>query len=162
MADQPRVLTDWPLSGRALDQNYIPTATGKWWNAWAKENSDKPKIISHVGRIMETDIGMQLFGDQRCTRCQLLDQECWIYNPEYIQRVKYAGTNCARCRAIPVHYGCSHAKRKRNGEPSFASSPDRPVYLLPRGPDRSDPGAGAASTGGGGSLMSVESGSQVT
>lgn len=115
IADQPRLLIDWPLSGRKIDILYWSCAVDKWWYAWEKENPDKPNVSSHIGRIMETELGVQLFNDKKCTRCQNDGLECWVYSEKGVSRVKFAGTNCTRCRALPVSYGCSHAKRRRNG-----------------------------------------------
>jgi hypothetical protein len=116
IADQPRIPINLHLSGRKLDISYSSLAVDKWWFAWRQENLDKPNISSHIGRIMETELGVQLFGEKKCTRCQNEGLECWVYSEQGVSRVKFAGTNCARCRALPVSYGCSHATRRRNGK----------------------------------------------
>ncbi|CRG92233.1 Cell surface glycoprotein 1 [Talaromyces islandicus] len=117
-ADQPRILIELPLSGRKIDPFYCSVSVDKWWYSWEKENPTKSNVASHVGRIMETELGTQLFGAKRCTRCQTEGLECWVYSEYAASRVKFAGTNCARCRAHPVSYGCSFAKRRRNGQTS--------------------------------------------
>lgn len=103
MADQSRLPIDWPKSGRKLGHDFTPIATGKWWYAWAQETSYGHAMISHVSRIMETEIGMQLFGNERCGRCQQEGLECWIYSPQYLHRVKHVGTTVLAAGLCPFN-----------------------------------------------------------
>lgn len=84
--------------------------------------------------------------------------ECCIYSPQYLHRVKHVGTNCARCRALPVHYGCSFASR-RCGQGSFVFVPERPRQILLKTPDGSRSEDDASGAVAGASSVSVDSGS---
>lgn len=75
----------------------------------------KQRNADHIGRIMESTLGEQRLGDQRCQQCQEGDTECWAYHPDAFKQVRYASTTCARCRHAP--HGCSFSTRqqKRKG-----------------------------------------------
>jgi hypothetical protein len=67
LANQSRV--PWLWSATKTDEPYQPQADGKWWYEWALAYQGSQAVVSSVRRIMETDLGIQFFGDDRCTRC---------------------------------------------------------------------------------------------
>lgn len=114
-ADQPRIPWRWSTSRKKDSTPYKPKVVGKWWyDFWIDSQSD-PKIesaASHVGRIMETELGLQLFGDKRCNRCRAEGMECWIYSERGRKQIRHPGSACAHCRATgPMTQGCSVATR---------------------------------------------------
>jgi hypothetical protein len=146
VADQPRRPWTWTTSGRKTDNPYIMHEIDKWWFAWARENPDKPLVASNIGRIMETELGTQLLGEEKCARCQEEGIECWIYTAKSRNQIKNPGSACARCRADPRNCGCSLAKRRPNRRKTpLPSPPTRPRYILPKGPG--GPGPASGSTG---------------
>jgi hypothetical protein len=72
-------------------------------------------VSDHIGLIMETTLGEQRVGDQRCQHCKDNDEECWVYTDLAMRMVKYALPTCARCREVAVKGGCSFSKRKKAG-----------------------------------------------
>ncbi|KAE8398122.1 hypothetical protein BDV37DRAFT_288833 [Aspergillus pseudonomiae] len=69
IADQPRLSWNWRNQGK--DRTiYTPTVVGKWWYRTSFElerlPKDKCRSFGHIGRIMETELGKQRFGDARC------------------------------------------------------------------------------------------------
>lgn len=132
IADQPRIPWTWSASGSKNRALYEPTAVGKWWWAWAQDNRDDKRIITNIARIMETELGEQRFGKEKCTRCQKEGLECWTYTDRAEYQVVYAGTACARCRAEPRAMGCSLAIRKGKRRTS-PPPPPPPRLLLPKG-----------------------------
>ncbi|EED17871.1 hypothetical protein TSTA_116600 [Talaromyces stipitatus ATCC 10500] len=132
IADQPRLPWNWTAFGTKTKEVYEPTAVGKWWYMWAQENRDSPRVASNIGRIMETELGVQRIGADRCTRCQIQGLECWVYSVKARFQVNNPGSACARCRADPACMGCSLSQRskKRKGSPL---PPPPPRLLLPKG-----------------------------
>jgi hypothetical protein len=70
-ADNPRIpWNKW--SGFRTRERNVPTCRDKWWSspAYAPESTKSAAAAetaySHACRIMETDLGEQLFGDTRC------------------------------------------------------------------------------------------------
>lgn len=116
VADQPRLPWEWNPRGKTTEL-YTHTAVGKWWFHGKKDierlNPNKRRDISHIGRIMETELGEQLFGDNRCTACQFNKQECWVYSTEGAQQISRPGDSCARCRLSARAGGCSLSKRRK-------------------------------------------------
>lgn len=47
-------------------------------------------------QIMETELGKQVLGDERCTGCIANDRECWIYSRVGAAQVSFPGD------AVPV------------------------------------------------------------
>jgi hypothetical protein len=131
IADQPRLPWTWSAAGTKTKKPYEPTAVGKWWWAWAQENKDDIRIISNIARIMETELGEQRFGKEKCMRCQVEGLECWIYTQKANYQVLYPGTACARCRAEPRGMGCSLVIRKNKRRTSPPPAPP-PRLLLPK------------------------------
>ncbi|KNG91219.1 hypothetical protein ANOM_000391 [Aspergillus nomiae NRRL 13137] len=110
IADQPRLSWNWRNQGK--DRTiYTPTIVGKWWYRTSFElerlPKDKRRSFGHIGRIMETELGKQRFGDARCERCRTNAQECWVYSKEGAAQVCRPGEACTRCRLIPQVGGCS-------------------------------------------------------
>lgn len=67
-------------------------------------------MVSSVGWIMETDLGIQFFRDDRCTRCIEDGYECWAYSDKACGQIKNLGSVCACCHANPcLIKGCSLA-----------------------------------------------------
>lgn len=143
-ADVERRLWDW--SSERATGLYSPIVEGKWWSAGSPAMSSRlqaQRDNSHIGRIMETELGQQLHGDERCTACIELSQECWVYSAEGLQQVSKAGSTCARCRAQARTGGCSLAKRKKE-KPRRRGSPiaHPPRFLRPKDPPPPPPSAG--------------------
>jgi hypothetical protein len=78
IADQYRLPWIWSLRGKSKE-SYTPVAVCKWWSHTAAELSaitpNKRRDISHIGRIMETELSEQLHGDKRCWRNMILLSE---------------------------------------------------------------------------------------
>jgi hypothetical protein len=138
IADQPRLWLG--LSRAVVNPPYVPQVTGKWWsNASYASTSTR----SHVGRIMETNLGEQLFGDKKCKRCHDLQEECWIYTTEGVSLVKKPGDRCARCRV--QHVNCSNRGVRREFGRAHDTHPILPMHL-PNGLPTQQPQAPSSST----------------
>ncbi|KAL3424704.1 hypothetical protein PVAG01_03985 [Phlyctema vagabunda] len=142
IADQARVPWSWNLRGKATT-TYAPSVTGKWWSRSEDKlgalTASKRRDLSHIGRIMETELGEQVLGRQRCAACQRLNQECWRYSDKGAQQISRPGDACARCRLASRPGGCSLSKR-RPIEKHLPPASD-PRRLLPfGGPNSSPPG----------------------
>lgn len=135
-ASKVRLPWDWRANGKTTEE-YTPQIKGKWWSKTPEELSsahpNKRRDYGHIGRIMETELGEQLFDKQRCIACQTNDEECWIYSARGSQQVSRPGDACARCRHTARKGGCSLAKR-RSSNKRRRSSPDPAarVYRLLR------------------------------
>ncbi|KAL3710073.1 hypothetical protein TMatcc_003865 [Talaromyces marneffei ATCC 18224] len=137
VADQPRIPWQWSTTGKKDSSPYKPTAIGKWWyDYWLNSQSDIKigAAASHVGRIMETELGVQLLGDKRCARCQRDGRECWIYSERGRKQIRHPGSACAHCRAMgPITEGCSVATRrhskKNDTQPRPGNREIRPLSL---------------------------------
>lgn len=129
-ADQPRLPWDW--SQGKTQEPYVPAILGKWWSkSQAQLDAMTPnnrQSFSHLARIMETDLGKQLFEEDRCSACRRLGQECWVYVEDAATQIKYARDSCVRCRVGPRPGGCSNSKRVSKHKPK---PPTRPI---PAGP----------------------------
>jgi hypothetical protein len=132
IADQPRLPWKWSRAGTKTREHYEPTAVGKWWYVWARENRENLPLISNIGRIMETELGEQRFGAETCTRCQIEGLECWNYSANAAYQVCNPGSACARCRVEPRHYGCSLSKRRSTKRKTSPPPPPPPRLLLPK------------------------------
>lgn len=62
---------------------------------------------------METELGQQLKGDERCSTCRARDQEYWVYSKKGAQQVSRPGDTCARCCVTAQSGGCSWSTQKR-------------------------------------------------
>ena len=71
---------------------------------------------------METELGVELVGSKRCTACQALGKECWVYSKKGTQQVSRPGDTCARYQVAARSGGCSLLKRKRK-DPKDPSPP---------------------------------------
>jgi hypothetical protein len=139
LADQARV--PWLWSTTKTDEPYQPQADGKWLYLWAQTYQGSQAVVSSVGRIMETDLGIQFSEDDRCTRCIEDGHECWAYTDKARGQIKNPGSACARCRANPhPTKGCSLARR-RPKQPKFPRDPPPNRFILPKGGGEG-PGAG--------------------
>lgn len=117
-ADQPRIPWRWSTTGKKESTPYKPTAVGKWWYDFWLDSKKNPRIesaASHVGRIMETELGLQLLGGKRCNRCRAEGMECWIYSERGRKQIRHPGSACAHCRATgSTPQGCSVATRSHS------------------------------------------------
>jgi hypothetical protein len=91
----------------SIDGLYKSTVRGKWWSNIPARVDDR----GHIGRIMETTLGEQLTGDNRCAHCVANDFECWRYSKEGLDQVFGPVSDCARCMSNPTGGGCSVATR---------------------------------------------------
>lgn len=113
LADPVRL--PWTLTIKS-NRHYVQQVPGRWWSTseadyHAIDSSARRYVIDHVGRIMETALGEQRHGNNRCTKCIENNEECWVYVPGAHNRVPYAATpTCARCRWGPR--GCSFTRRR--------------------------------------------------
>ena len=137
LADQPRLPWNWQLQGKTTD-GYTAVRQGKWWSSLQTANGERN--LSHIGRIMETELGEQLHGEDRCLACEEGGWECWAYSRVGAQQVHKPGDTCARCRVRARPGGCSISKRaKPKPRRVLPAPPLRP--LLPKGPQPPPPGA---------------------
>lgn len=140
VADQPRIPWRWSTTGKKDSSPYKPIAVGKWWYDYWVDAQNDIKIdpaASHIGRIMETELGVQLLGDKRCRGCQRDGKECWIYSERGRKQIRHPGSACAHRRARgPISEGCSVAKRSRNKRDGHRQ---RPQSILPMQPKSSSP-----------------------
>lgn len=93
---------NWNPEVHSLGTVYVPLLRGWWWWTPSVNQRFRPGTarLSHAGRIMETTLGKQLFGDDRCARCIKWDDECWVYSDQ-VRQLQYGsnvGKACARCR----------------------------------------------------------------
>lgn len=132
IADQPRLTWNWSI-GKSREP-YEPQVLHKWWSPgimWVdpslatntahslvcrghKGNVDKwaPRY-RHIARIMETELGEQVHGDNRCTRCVRRGYECWRYSATGGDQIDHPGFKCARCRAAGRNTECSSESTRR-------------------------------------------------
>lgn len=108
--NQPRI--PWTWSSEKTSAVYVPVYKDKWWSnimmalpiaPMALPNALKNKAshetsLSHIGRIMETELGEELTGNDRCNNCQKHDWECWVYTERGAKQILGPGVRCARCR----------------------------------------------------------------
>jgi hypothetical protein len=61
----------WTLAkNKRTKTDYMPAIKGKWWSDTAKEMAGLgSETRSDIARIMETELGEQLHGKDRCTSC---------------------------------------------------------------------------------------------
>lgn len=105
LADQKRLLWKWSKAkenetGQQTSALYDPVIQGKWWSPKPERPAKGNRVteVSHIGRIMETELGEQRLGKNRCDGCQENDHECWVYSKEGGNEMVNAGDDCARCR----------------------------------------------------------------
>uniref|UniRef100_A0A093Y2X9 SH3 domain-containing protein C23A1.17 n=1 Tax=Talaromyces marneffei PM1 TaxID=1077442 RepID=A0A093Y2X9_TALMA len=126
-----RLPWDWRVSGKTTEE-YTPQIQGKWWSKTAEElrsaQPNKRRDYGHIGRIMETELGEQLHGKQKCTACQTNNEECWIYSTRGSRQVSRPGDACARCRRTARKGGCNLAKRRSNKRRRSSPDPAPRVY----------------------------------
>jgi hypothetical protein len=101
LGNQNRLPWQWQIK-TLVDNHYIPTATGKWWYRTAAQleemNSNKRRDWTHIGRIMETELGMRNHDNKRCKRCVAEDYKCWQYTSQALRQIRKPASACARCR----------------------------------------------------------------
>lgn len=119
----------WHWRNQATADHWVHHDTARWYGVteaeyWLRRPENK-KVADHVGRIMESELGEQRIGDQRCQACQDNDHECWVYSQAARGQVKHMTPTCARCRHV-LRF-CSFSTRKtptkRIGSGSNAGSP---------------------------------------
>jgi hypothetical protein len=80
---------------------YAATSSGKWWYRSSAWLANKLPVVqrrwSKAGQMMETDLGHQVFGDERCANCLKVGVECWRFKSVSRNYVAYADNTCARC-----------------------------------------------------------------
>lgn len=147
LADQTRLPWDW--QNTPTGEPYSPQVLDKWWSRSSDELIAMRQAIrsqfSHIGRIMETEVGEMLPKGYGCTYCLDNDLECWIYSRRGRKQVKFSSEACARCRVRPKNGGCSLSIRDNKRPPRAATPPQRilkpfPVMLL--APQPNEPGNG--------------------
>ncbi|KAK8237563.1 hypothetical protein IWZ00DRAFT_102892 [Phyllosticta capitalensis] len=104
-ADQPRI--PHRREPDKIRAPYISVHTEKWWAIRRYKQDHR----NHIGRIMETELGVQLLGDARCDFCKQKDRECWAYSALGRMQIANASEACAHCRAKT--HKCSLLKREK-------------------------------------------------
>jgi len=69
IADGPRLPWAWSLTGKDR-QDYTPQVGGKWWSDLPAADPARRRDVGHIGRIMETELGVKLEGEARCEACR--------------------------------------------------------------------------------------------
>ena len=137
---------NWSTIGRKTREVYVPLSVGKWWYGFWQECKGTPELemrSSHISRIMESELGATLTGENACDECRAEGAECRVYSEKGRAQVWHPGSACARCRSRgPKDGGCSVSKRR----PNRRDPPDRPP---PRNlkPHPGGPGPGAGGVG---------------
>jgi hypothetical protein len=149
--DRPRVQIPQTKVGpghRKLRGLYVPQFPGTWWYHTREDlealSGNAQRTWSHVGRIMETDLGVH-HRSNPCSNCaqQVPPLECWGYNERGLYEVAAASRACARCRWQPLTNGCSHmvvpggkvdGRKGRKSKPKTTGSHPAPSPILPRPP----------------------------
>ena len=124
---------------------YYHRVPGRWWSKTQMQmqqmESRERNRWSHIGLIMETTLGEQVFGNECCNYCRERRFECWVYTEDAIGQVNSATGVCARCRVQSHKGGCSHnPDTGGNGKP-FKPRGRRDLRQL----DHRGGGSGAAS-----------------
>lgn len=135
-AHSPQGRVAWSWSGKKTSGHYVHQHPDVWSYTTEEEyraaKPDRQKVLDHVGRIIETDLGVKLSDDQRCSHCQAGNgsngNECWMYSGEGARQVMYPGSICARCRWDTVK--CSLSTRK--SQPISVPPRSSPATLYPR------------------------------
>ncbi|KAK2804569.1 hypothetical protein FQN51_001770 [Onygenales sp. PD_10] len=77
-ADQQRRSWEWVRA--KVNSSYAPQEPYKWWSKteedFARRTAKAQRSCSHIGRIMEMELGQKLLGEDRCMACQA---EGWKY-----------------------------------------------------------------------------------
>ncbi|KAL1641534.1 hypothetical protein SLS58_006040 [Diplodia intermedia] len=138
-ASQPRL--PWRWSATKTSALYTSAVRDKWWSdLLAAEanaaNANRRRAVSHVARIMETELGERRVGDAACLACRRHGRECWAYSYRGAQQISNSGRACARCRINIEGGGCSLTQRKKSGrkrkrwEEEERCAPPRPLAPL--------------------------------
>jgi hypothetical protein len=89
--------------------------------------------VDHIGRIMESELGMQLVREQVCDGCRTSNPvcECWVYDPSKAKGQVRVTLTCAHCRSKGDK--CSLSKRKTEMRPQDVGAQPSPaqVQLVP-------------------------------
>lgn len=133
IADQTRI--PWFWTRRKSRDLYTPVVAGKWWSRTPAQlqpmNEKEIRNIGHIARIMETELGEQKLGTERCQYCQANDEECWLYTSRGLTQITNPGQACARCRITPRTGGCSLSTRGPWTTRNPALPPMPPTCILP-------------------------------
>ncbi|TLD34699.1 hypothetical protein E2P81_ATG04864 [Venturia nashicola] len=118
MHDFPSTLTHevthprlpWPWSNQKTSALYTTVHKDKWWSKIPPSNDPYMQVyggryLSHIGRIMETELGEKRTDNARCTNCKKQNEECWVYSKEGSRQVKNPVRRCTRCLAYYVLQG---------------------------------------------------------
>jgi hypothetical protein len=119
-----RVAWSWNIGGKKTNNHYVHQHSDVWSYTTEEEyrnaKPNRQKMLDHIGRIMETDLGERLSDNQRCNHCQAGNgssgYECWVYSSDGAKQVMYPGSICARCRWNTMK--CSLSTRKLQREPA--------------------------------------------
>ena len=127
--DRPSPLVVWkPLSKAILPQHALHRQRQKRGRFYTKDSSlskshasffqNLPRVCQVI-LMMETTLGMEHHGDDRCQACIELDIPCVRYIEGASHQILHCGSACAWCRFHVVSGGCSKSKagqkRKRDG-----------------------------------------------
>jgi hypothetical protein len=148
LAPVQRLPHPWSHGGKISDLRQ-PVLAGHWWSvsegAWAGMSEEEKRRMSHVGRIMETELGVQLTGGERCGPCQANEHECWVYSAKGLQQISKPGSTCARCRATIHAGGCKGVSKRSPAKPRGPPPSPGPRHLGSKGPGQGPPpGAGGS------------------
>lgn len=97
---QPRI--PWKWSDKKTSDLYISAVKGQWWSKSQSElrqlSMERQRYMSHIARIMETELGEELIGKDRCNNCQRQNRQCWTYSKKGKRQFTQPGVRCAACR----------------------------------------------------------------
>lgn len=154
VADQPRIPWDWNLRRGKVNTPYEPTVVNKWWSRSNVEfdsmGKEARRKYSHIGRIMETELGERLDDNNGYTFCTSRGLECWRYSTAGALQITNPGDSCARCRMKAHVGGCSlnlgKNKPKREGRSKSMApfAPQNKAKSRLNTPFHRDPGSTAA------------------
>ncbi|QDS74199.1 hypothetical protein FKW77_002185 [Venturia effusa] len=92
----------WKWSKKKTTDLYVPVMQDKWWSSSESELRQLPigrqRYMSHIARIMETELGEQLVGTNRCNNCKRHNRQCYIYSEAGRTQIMHPGVRCAACR----------------------------------------------------------------
>jgi len=129
--ERPHNPQAWSWSHQKSNEPYQRQVKGKWWSVDILTTAVTERSIDHIGRIMETDLGKEVIGADRCESCIRAGLECFVYTTEGAAQIAKPGSACARCRVSAKGGGCSLAShgssskitRKRRAQSTPSMNP---------------------------------------